>query len=74
MWLLGVEVDVAASGPSQLIALLKKKKKKYGVMSKDQGLRENAQNRGQLKELPAKAGTIWVEKEAIIVLDFSPKG
>ena len=27
MWLLGVEVDVAASGPSQLIALLKKKKK-----------------------------------------------
>ena len=49
-------------------------KKKYGVMSKDQGLRENAQNRGQLKELPAKAGTIWVEKEAIIVLDFSPKG
>ena len=26
MWLLGLEVDIAASGPSQLIALLKKKK------------------------------------------------
>ena len=38
-------------------------KKKYGIMSKEQGLRENAQSRGQLKELPmAKAGTIWVEK------------
>ena len=33
------------------------------VMSKEQCLRENAQSRGQLKELPmAKAGTIWVVK------------
>ena len=32
-------------------------KKKYGIMSKEQGLRENAQSRGQLKELPkAEAG------------------
>ena len=36
---------------------------KYGAMSKEQCLRENAQSRGQLKELPmAKAGTIWVVK------------
>ena len=31
LWLLGVEVDVAASGPSQLIALLKKKKRNIGL-------------------------------------------